>query len=924
MNLQELLAGVSVLERTAPMELNISAVRYSSRDVQPGDLFVAISGFVTDGHKYIADAVKRGAAAVLCEKDMPESVPWVKVPSSREALAVLGANWYGHPAKSMKIIGITGTNGKTSVTYLLKELLEKALKVKVGLIGTICNLIGEEVLETERTTPESFELQGLLAQMRDAGCEYVVMEVSSHALALSRVGGMEFSVGAFTNLTEDHLDFHKTMLAYAQAKALLFEKCKEGVFDIDDPWAQTMMETAASTKYTVSTKYAADLRAENALLASDRIEMDVLEGENRAHLTLGIPGRFTVSNALVVLGIARKLGVSLEEAVSALSLAKGVKGRIEVVPTPGKDYTVLIDYAHTPDGLENVLRSVRDFCKGRIITVFGCGGDRDKAKRPLMGEIAARLSDHVIVTSDNPRTEVPMDIIEDILRGIRAGQASVIVEENRRKAIRLALQEAKKDDMIILAGKGHETYQILGAEKLHLDEREEVATALGYGLTLQQAAAFCKGTVEPRFADIRFFGANFDTRRLKEGELFVALQGARDGHDFVPAALEKGAAAVLASKPMGEDIPAIYVEDTTLALQSLAKGYRECLNLTCVGITGSVGKTTTKEMIAAVLEQGYVTQKTAENFNNGIGLPVSVLGLREDCRGAVLEMGMNHFGEIAALTAIAQPDIALITNIGTMHIENLGSREGILQAKLEILQGLRPGGKVIFWGDDEYLSKVAENYGALTYGFGAHNDVRATDLAETQAGLRFTLHAKNRSFPVELPAAGEHNVLNALAAATVGLLCGLEEAQIQKALGNFRNTGMRQNIYTKKGIRIIEDCYNAGPESMAAALEVLKKAPGRKIAALGGMLELGELAPRAHYAVGQKAAELCDALFAYGENSEEYVRGAKDAGLTRAQAFPSHEALAQALKETLQEGDSLLVKGSRGMKMEKVLQLMEE
>ncbi len=924
MNLQKLLEGVNVLECAAPMELNISAVRYSSRDVQPGDLFVAISGFVTDGHKYIQDAIKRGAAAVLCEKDMPENVPWVKVSSSREALAVLGANWYGHPAKSMKIIGVTGTNGKTSVTYLLKELLEKALKVKVGLIGTICNLIGDAALETERTTPESFELQGLLAKMREAGCQYVVMEVSSHALALSRVGGMEFAVGAFTNLTKDHLDFHKTMPAYAAAKALLFSCCKEGVFDIDGPWADTMMAAATSTKYTVSTKYAANLRAKNAILASDHIEMDVWEGERCAHLTLGIPGRFTVSNALVVLGIARRLGISLEAAVDALSLAKGVKGRIEVVPTPGKDYTVLIDYAHTPDGLENVLRSVRDFCKGRIITVFGCGGDRDKTKRPLMGEIAARLSDYVIVTSDNPRTEVPMEIIRDILQGIGEEKKALLVEENRRKAIRLALQEAKKDDMIILAGKGHETYQILGTEKLHLDEREEVATALGYGLTLQQAAAFCNGKVAPRFAELRFFGANFDTRRLKEGELFVALQGARDGHDFVPAALEKGAAAVLASKPLGENTPAIYVEDTTLALQSLAKGYRECLNLLSVGITGSVGKTTTKEMIAAVLEQGYVTQKTAENFNNGIGLPVSVLGLRETCRAAVLEMGMNHAGEIAALTAIAQPDIAVITNIGTMHIENLGSQEGILQAKLEILQGLRPGGRVIFCGDDEYLSKAAKNCGAVTYGLGEHNDVRATDIAETETGTRFTIHTWHGAFSVELPVAGKHNVLNALAAATVGMICKLGEAEIQKALGNFRNTGMRQNIYTKNGIRILEDCYNAGPESMAAALEVLKKSPGRKIAALGGMLELGAFAPRAHYAVGQKAAELCDALFAYGENSEEYVRGARDAGLTQAQSFPSHEALAQALKETLRAGDNLLVKGSRGMKMEKVLQLMEE
>ncbi len=478
MKLQKLLKGVAVLEKSAPEELNISGVKYSSREVQPGDLFVAVPGYVTDGHRYIADAVERGAAAVVCEREMPGNAPWIKVASSRETLAKLGANWYGEPAKAMKIIGVTGTNGKTSVTYLLKELLERALGARVGLIGTICNMIGQEILETERTTPESFELQGLLEKMRHAGCTHVVMEVSSHALALHRVGGMKFAVGAFTNLTEDHLDFHKTMEEYGKAKALLFEQSVEGVFDVDDPWAEKMMAFAKSTKYTVSTQYEADLQAKNICLASDHVEMDILEGKQQIHLRLGIPGRFTVSNALVVLGIARRLGIDLETAVSALSGAQGVKGRIEVVPTPNRDYTVLIDYAHTPDGLENVLRSVRDFCKGRLLVVFGCGGDRDKTKRPVMGGIAAKYADYVIVTSDNPRTEEPMAIIGDILAGMEGTKTPYTVEENRRKAIRLALREGKKDDIIVLAGKGHETYQILGTEKVHLDEREEVAAAL--------------------------------------------------------------------------------------------------------------------------------------------------------------------------------------------------------------------------------------------------------------------------------------------------------------------------------------------------------------------------------------------------------------------------------------------------------------
>lgn len=478
MKLETLLQGIEVLETNASMDMEISGVSYSSRTTKAGELFVAVTGYQTDGHRYIPDAIDHGAALILCERELPTQVPWVRVENTRKALAQLGANWYRHPAKDMVMLGITGTNGKTSGTYLLKTLLEEALSAKVGVIGTICNLIGDEVVPTERTTPESFELQGLLAKMRAAGCTHVIMEVSSHALVLHRVDEIQFRVGAFTNLTEDHLDFHKTMEDYGDAKALLFRRCDHGVFNVDDPSATKMIDGATCSVYTVGVAEKSDLHAEGISLHSDSVEMDVIEAGKRAHLHLGIPGRFTVSNSLLVLGMARQLGISLQESVQALSKAKGVKGRIEVVPTPGTDYTVLIDYAHTPDGLENVLRSVRDFCKGRLIAVFGCGGDRDRTKRPIMGEIGVRFADLAIITSDNPRTEKPMAIIEDILEGVKGTTTPYLVEENRRKAIRLAMSLAKKDDIIVLAGKGHETYQILGTDKTHLDEREEVASAL--------------------------------------------------------------------------------------------------------------------------------------------------------------------------------------------------------------------------------------------------------------------------------------------------------------------------------------------------------------------------------------------------------------------------------------------------------------
>ena len=478
MKLKELLKDIPVLRMTADPELDIREVVYDSRKVTPGCLFVAVTGFAADGNRFIPMALEKGAAVIVTAKEPEGDFPYVLVESDRQALALLGCNFYGHPAASMTMVGVTGTNGKTSVTLLLKHVLEKTVNAKVGLIGTTANMIGEEVIPTERTTPESFELQGLFARMRDAGCTHVVIEVSSHAIALDRVGGVRFDAAGFTNLTEDHLDFHKTMDDYCATKAELFRRCVKGVINADDSYAARFLAAADCDVLTTSVAGAGDLTARNLELRADGIGFTAVRNGEEVSVNLGIPGKFTVYNALTVLGLAVCLGISLADAAAALADAPGVKGRVEVVPTPGEDYTILIDYAHTPDGLENVLSSVRGFCRGRLISVFGCGGDRDPIKRPIMGEIGARLSDIAVITSDNPRTEDPEAIIRDITPGAdRAGKPYEVVVD-RRAAIRHAMQIAKKDDIIVLAGKGHETYQEIMGIKHHMDEREIVAEIL--------------------------------------------------------------------------------------------------------------------------------------------------------------------------------------------------------------------------------------------------------------------------------------------------------------------------------------------------------------------------------------------------------------------------------------------------------------
>ena len=478
MLLSKILDGIEIIETNADMGADITDVCCDSRRARPGCLFVAVEGYETDGHRFIPAALENGAAVILCRHKPEGKFAYALCENTRLALALASANFFERPADKMKMIGVTGTNGKTTVTNLVKEIYEELSGEKAGLIGTNRNMIGAEELETERTTPESRELQELFRKMYDRGCTAAVMEVSSHSLYLDRVGGIRYSVGVFTNLTQDHLDFHKTMENYCDAKAILFRSCEKGVVNADDEWFERITAGATCEKLTYSAREnGGDLFATDIEYYPDRVCFAANYRGKRVPAVLNIPGRFSVYNALAALGCSVALGFSLEDAVRALGHCPGVKGRVEVVPT-GRDFTILIDYAHTPDAIENVLRAVEETAQGRVGILFGCGGDRDRTKRPKMGKISSELADYMIITSDNPRTEEPEAIINDILEGVKGTETPYTVITDRREAIKYAIEHAQKDDIIILAGKGHETYQIVGKTKRHMDEREIVADVL--------------------------------------------------------------------------------------------------------------------------------------------------------------------------------------------------------------------------------------------------------------------------------------------------------------------------------------------------------------------------------------------------------------------------------------------------------------
>ncbi len=479
MELKKLLIGLEGLKGKGKLDIEITGIESNSKNVKPGFVFIAIKGFSVDGHDYIESAVEAGATAIVIQEGCDlskikklEDVTIVMVPDTRKALAIISSNFYGNPSKKLKLIGVTGTKGKTTTTFMIKEILEKAGK-KVGLIGTIATYInGKNMGDSDRTTPESLELQKIFAQMVKEKVEYVVMEVSSQSLKLHRVEGCEFEMAIFTNLSEDHISEkeHPDMKDYFESKLKIFDMCKKAFVNVDDLYGAKIADRFPDKNITT---YGIDnyceVLAKDITITNSYVDFKVKMGERNERVKVGIPGRFSVYNSLAAICVARNLGIDAETIKNAL-LEVRVPGRSELVDNK-KELTIMIDYAHSPESLENILRACKSYTRGKVISVFGCGGDRDRRKRHTMGEISGRIADYTIITSDNPRTEKPEAIVQEIEEGIKKTKGNYTVIVDRIEAIKAAINMANKNDMVILAGKGHETYQEINGKKFPFDER---------------------------------------------------------------------------------------------------------------------------------------------------------------------------------------------------------------------------------------------------------------------------------------------------------------------------------------------------------------------------------------------------------------------------------------------------------------------
>lgn len=927
-------------------EYTVTGVTDDTRDVRAGNIFACVKGGSFDGHSAAKEMIGKGAAAVICDHDTGLGDRQIIVNDVRSFYGRLVAEWYGHPEREMTLVGVTGTNGKTTMTAMLHHILGE-LGGRTGLIGTAGTFIGDTPVDRDEstpTTPKVSELYAIFRRMADEGCKYCVMEVSSFATHQNRIGPAVYKAAAFTNLTQDHLDYHQTMENYYQAKKLLFtDHCENAVINIGDSYGRRLYEELGDSVNRISCSEGGDVYPENIKRSGGGSEFTVCVKDGngnvrRERVALKMMGSYNIDNACEALAICVSLGIPLEKAAQSMNSFGGVRGRCEIIPT-GRDFYIVCDYAHSPDALENMLPAIKENTEGRLICLFGCGGDRDRKKRPLMAMAAEKYSDYLIVTSDNPRSEDPDAIIDEIVTGL-TGRIPCDRVTDRQGAVFHAVRIAKKGDVIVLAGKGHEDYQILKNNvHIHFDEREICAAALAAlddrELATKMSLSEISRAAEGEMCNISdpdrlILAGNIssDTRTIGKDSLFIALKGERfDGNDFAADAIEKGAAAAVTDRRI-EGVPSIVTADTGKALMSIAAHYRRKFALKLVGITGSVGKTTTKEMTALALSSCFETLKTKGNLNNEIGMPTTLLRLTPEHEAAVIEMGMSHFGEIERLSGVCRPTIAVITNIGWSHAENLGSRENILKAKLEILRGSEPDAPLIVNGDDDLLLPLKNTLtGRRVITCGVVNkdcDITAENIVtdENSGKVSFDIIHDGITTPVTLPCIGTHHVKDALLAFAAAVTAGCEADKAAEALSRFEAEGLRQHIEHKKGQQVIVDCYNAAPDSVRAALDVLRDTPceGRRCAVLGDMLELGSRSPELHEEIGRYAAlNGADMIISCGKFGENTVKGALSAGSGAFAVCADKENIVSLLREQLHEGDSVLFKASRGVHFEDII-----
>ena len=933
MNLNDIQKILSLPKSVSNVE--ITGISERANEIQPGFVFVAAKGTKVDGADFIPLAEKNGAVAVIAEHEVQTKLPVFIVKNAREALAQIAL--YLYPSEKLSKVAVTGTNGKTSIVYYVSEIMNALGKMcasmgTIGVASPVYNLNGH------MTTPDVVTVNQIFNTLQEKKVQVVALEASSHGLYQGRLAGHKMRAAAFTNLTRDHLDFHGTMENYLKAKALLFSDYLDSdgtaVLNADIPEYSTLKQFCGDAVKIISYGKNGDTLQ---LISQTPTEMGqdivIAVGGQKYDISLGIYGDFQAMNILAAVGLCMGLGMTWEKIWPVLSQLTPPAGRLEKVGETKLGAQVFVDYAHTPDALERVLKSLRPHTKNKLVCLFGCGGDRDTGKRPQMGQIADELADVVYITDDNPRTEDP----EVIRQAIKAKCPKGIVVDNRAKAIRQAIQNLQEGDLLVLAGKGHESGQIVNGVTYPFSDKIEAL------LTLKEMKEMPLWThTELSLAlntkvdeKIQGFGVCFNTQQLKIGDIFIALTGGkRDGHLFVHEAMEKGASACIVST-LQTDILAdrqIIVPDTILALQALARFSRMRTEAIVIGITGSSGKTTTKEMLKACFSAQGKTYASVANFNNNLGVPFTLANMPALTQYAVIEMGISHKGEMGELSDFVRPRISLITNVTSAHQEFFVNEQETACEKADIFDFQDKTGTVVLNKDSPHYqfladASVAQNIKKIiTFGSNPNSDFQLIDTLIMGKKMQVNAKWHEEKLSILMNFIGIHFALDALACLAVVDAAG---ASVEKAIETLQTLspisgrGATEQIKIDgKLIEIINDAYNANPDSMRASLVALGMREGRKIVVLGDMSELGADSLKMHLdLLPMLAQNNIVSVYATGPMMQHVVN-ALPADIM-GKWVESPEGLLPILRKELQSGDIVLFKASHHIGMEKVIRQLK-
>jgi murE/murF fusion protein len=855
------------------------SVQTDTKKVITGDVFICIPGLKFDGHDFADEVKNKGAVLLIVERFLDVAIAQIQVKDSRKAVAILAKLFYHDPSKKFDLIGVTGTNGKTSTTIMLSQLLQKS-GFKVGLIGTLGYQIGDNFYPLDRTTPDVIELHEIFKLMIEAGCEKVVMEVSSHALALHRVYGLTFQIAIFTNLTADHLDFHRDFEDYGNAKLMLFKMTEKQnnlcIINIDDKFGKQIYDEIKSKKIAYTSQKSdivTSFRFTDVILTPCGTKFTLNKKYRIESPYLGKYNIYNLVAAMVALSHCIS-SLKFHDQIQNLSFMQPISGRMQKIHD-SSDIDIIVDYAHTPDALENILQTAREFTRKRLITVWGCGGDRDKFKRPIMGRISTSTADLTIITDDNPRTEKSADIIRDIVEPLDFTENYLIISD-RATAIHTAIRIAQLGDVVMIVGKGHENYQEINNIKYNFSDTEQIEHALSnrknpisnnQKLEVPIDILNIEKLLSDKLSDfittefkLPLYSISTDSRIVTDQSIFIALSGERyDGADFVNEVVSKNPhcicivnQAAMANISQVENV--IKVENTLLLYGQLAKKYLQLFGATVIAITGSTGKTTTKEILYNILSENFNTFKSAENENNFVGVPKNIFRMRAAYNYAIFEIGTNNRGEIDYLSNLLKPEYSLVISINPSHLDGLGSLNNIYIEKLALPQHTKKFSLI------PYAEDIIHNYLrdikiiVETIGFDENSDYKVSSRLIEDSGLEVTIRNGGDTMTFKTSYQIPFYAINICISAVLANRIGMSIEQIEAGLQRIPQINNRMDIERVVDRTIVWDCYNANPCSMEAAISYWKtiKPDDPHVAILGDMLELGENAADFHEVIAQK------------------------------------------------------------------------